>query len=69
VAVLEPKQYKYLPDLLVKIFLKRRNVPGRVSQRLSMDPDDPKIICPNIAIVPPPTVEELLQSHKSRFGD
>ena len=42
---------------------------GRVSQRLSMDPDDQKRIGTNIAIVPPPTVEELLQSHKSRFGD
>ena len=68
VPILEPKKYSYIRQLLVEIFLKRRNVPGPVNQQLTMDPHDPRRISGNIASVPPPPVDELLQLHESRFA-
>ena len=67
VAILESKQYNYVPHLLVQIFLKRRSVPGPVNQRHTMDVDNPRRIASNIAIVPPPPADELVKLHKSRF--
>ena len=51
VAILEPKQYSYVPHLLVQIFLKRRSVPGPVNQRCTMDLDDPRRIASNILLL------------------
>lgn len=67
VNVLEPKEYSYIPELLVNVFLKRVAVPGTVTQRLTMSEDDPRNIARNIAIIPQPTLEEAIQSHQSRF--
>ncbi|XP_028418401.1 uncharacterized protein LOC114543734 [Dendronephthya gigantea] len=67
VAVLEPKEYKYLPELITAIFEKRRTTPGHVTQKLGLAPDDPRNIARNIAVVPQPPMEELLRQHKTRF--
>lgn len=69
VTVLKPKEYSYLPDLIVKIFDKRVAVPGPVTQRLGLSADDPRNIAPNIAVTAQPPMEQLLQSHQSRFSN
>lgn len=67
--MLQPKEYKYIPDLIVKIFQKRMNVPGPITQKLALPPSDPRNIAPNIAPTPRPPMEQLLESHRSRFSD
>ena len=67
VALLKPKAYSYIPDLLVQIFQTRTSVPGQVDQRIVRSAEDPRNIAPNIAIIPRPTVQQLLSEHKSRF--
>jgi hypothetical protein len=62
VNVLEPKEYAYIPELLVNVFQKRVDVQGSVTQRLVRSADDPRNIAPNIAAVPRPTLQEALQS-------
>ena len=59
VAVLEGKEYKYIPELLVKVFMKRSTATEPVNQRLTMVDDDPRNICPNIATTPRPTLSKL----------
>ena len=68
-TVPEPKKYEYIPALLEQIFIKRKNVPGPVNQKLTMSDDDTRRIAPNIAITPRPTMEEILETQKSRFVD
>lgn len=67
--VLKPKEYKYIPSLLLKIFQKRASVPGRVDQRLGMSDDDPRKISSSIAATPCPSMEQLLKEHQSRFSN
>lgn len=67
VAVLEPKEYNYMPELIVAIFETRKTTPGHVTQRLGLAPDDPRNIAKNIAVVPQPPMEELLRRHQTRF--
>ena len=67
VAILEPKEYKYTPELIVAIFKKRKTTPGNVTQRLGLAPDDPRNIARNIAVVPQPPMEELLRRQQTRF--
>lgn len=67
VKVLEPKQYSYIVKLLLKIFTKRANSAGGVSRRVGMLDEDPRRIAPNISAIPPPSVQSLVESHKSRF--
>ena len=68
VLVMEPKEYNYIPELISSVFKKRKTTAGPVTQKLSVAPDDPRNIDKNIAAVPKPPMEELLQQHKSRFG-
>ena len=68
VAVLQPKEYSYILELLVKIFKKRIEVPGPVTQVLRRSEDDPRNIAPRIASAPKPTIQEAMKSHQSRFG-
>ena len=65
--VLKPKEYRYIPNLLLKIFQKRASVPGPVDQRLGMSDDDPRKISSTIAVVARPSMEQLLKEHQSRF--
>ena len=71
--VLKPKEYKYVPNLLLKIFQKRASVPGHVDQRLGMSDtysdDDPRKISSTIAAIPRPSMEQLLQEHQSRYSN
>jgi hypothetical protein len=67
--VLKPKEYKYIPGLLLKIFEKRQTVPGPVDQRLGLSEDDPRRISSTIASTPSPSIEQLLEKHQSRFGN
>ena len=67
VAVLQPKEYSYIPELLVKIF-KRIEVPGLVTQVLRISDNDPHNIAPCMASAPKPTIQEAMKSNQSRFG-
>ena len=67
VKVLQQKEYLYIPNLLVKIFEKRASTEGGVSQKIVMLQEDPRHIAPNISTIPPPSVQALVESHKSRF--
>jgi hypothetical protein len=67
VKVLEPKAYNYIPNLLEKIFGKRASTKGGVNRKIAVLEEDPRRIAPNISAIPPPSVESLLEAHKSRF--
>jgi hypothetical protein len=64
--VLQPKEYSYIPSLIVKIFGEQMKT-GSVNQKLVRIEEDPRNIAPNIAVVPRPSIQHLLQAHKSRF--
>lgn len=67
VPILEPKEYNYIPELLVAIFEKRKATPGHVTQKLTLAADDPRRIATNIALQHKPSKEELMERHFSRF--
>ena len=67
VDILEPKEYSYIPELLVKVFKKRVDVPGPVTQNLRRSEDDPRNKAQNTAEVPRPTLQEAIQTNQSRF--
>ena len=67
VKVLEPKSYKYIPNLLQRIFIKRASTKGGVNKKIDVLKEDPRRIAPNISAIPPPSIESLVESHKSRF--
>jgi hypothetical protein len=67
VKVLQPKQYMYIPNLLLKIFEKRATTEGGVSRKVGILDEDPRRIAPNISVIPPPSVQSLVESHQSRF--
>jgi hypothetical protein len=53
VVVLQKKEeYVYLPELVVKIFQKRLDVPGPITQRLGLASNDPRNIARSIAPIP-----------------
>ena len=66
VTVLKPKEYTYIPLLIQKIFEKQVSA-GSVNQKVVRGENDPRNIAPNIAIVPRPSIQHLLDTHKSRF--
>ena len=67
--VLKPKEYKYIPNLLLHIFEKRASIPGPVNQKLTLPADVPRNISPSIAVTPHPPMQQLLQEHQSRLGN
>ena len=67
VKVLEPKEYSYIEMLFLKIFEKGANSTGGVSQRIGILEEDPRRIAPNISLIPPPSVQSLVEAHQSRF--
>ena len=67
--VLKPKEYSYLPELIIKIFKRRADVPGPITQRLGISENDPRAIVRSIAPVQRPPMEQILESRKSRFSD
>jgi hypothetical protein len=69
VVVLQPKEYEYLPELVVKIFEKRLSVKGPITQSLELSRNDPRKISSSIASVSRPSMEQLLESQRSRFSD
>lgn len=50
-----------------KVFMKRITSEGNVNRRLGIPSNDPRQIAPNIAPVPPPPVQTLVEAHKTRF--
>ncbi len=68
VKVLEPKTYNYIPELISKVFEKKESSGAHVSQQIGVSSEDPVRIAPNISAVPPPSVQSLVKSHKSRFN-
>lgn len=66
--VKEAKDYGYIPDLIGIILGMRKDTPGHLSQKAELSETDPRKIKPNAAKVPKPTMEVLIQEHKSRFG-
>ena len=51
----------------MKVFKKRVDVPGPVTQNLRRSEDDPRDIAQNIAEVPRPNLQEAIQMQQSRF--
>ncbi|CAB3991833.1 Hypothetical predicted protein [Paramuricea clavata] len=66
VTVLQPKDYGYIPTLIVKIFEEQLKT-GNVNRKIVRGADDPRNIAANIAVMPRPSIEHLVQVHKSRF--
>lgn len=58
-----------MPELIIKILKRCADVPGPITQRLGISENDPCAIVPSIAPVQRPPIEQLLESHKSRFSD
>lgn len=67
VTILKPKEYKYIPDLICKIF-ELQVEKGSVNQKIQRSAQDPRNIAQNIAVTPRPSIENLLSAHKSRFS-
>ena len=67
IRVLVPKQYTYIPTLMLKVFQQRISSEQTVNARIGLASDDPRHIAPNIAAVPPPSVKSLVETHQSRF--
>lgn len=66
VALLQPKQYNYIPMLIANVFEEQQKV-GSVNQKVMKSAEDPRHISPIISLEPRPSIEHLLQAHKSRF--
>ena len=62
-----PKENTYIPDLLLKVFSKKATSAGTVDRRIGLDSGDPRMIAPNIAPIPPPSVQSLVQEHQTRY--
>jgi hypothetical protein len=62
-----PKQYSYIPTLMQKVFEKRISSQESVDTRIGLSNEDPRQIAPNIAPIPPPSVQALVEEHQSRF--
>jgi hypothetical protein len=69
VAVLQKKENAYLPELIVKIFRKRLDVHGPVTQKLGLALNDPRNITQSIAPTPRQPMEQLLARHRSRYSE
>ncbi|CAB4040405.1 Hypothetical predicted protein [Paramuricea clavata] len=67
VKILEPKKYTYIPGLIKKVFEERALSSGGVNRVIGLSPDDPRNVAHNIAAVPAPTINSLIECHKSRF--
>jgi hypothetical protein len=67
VKFLEPKKYTYIPGLIKKVFEERALSGGGVNRVIGLSPDDPRNVAHNIAAVPAPTINSLIECHKSRF--
>ena len=57
VKVFEPKGYTYIHELLRNAFMKEESSKASVSQKIGVPIDDPRQIAPNIAAIPPPSVQ------------
>ena len=68
VKVFEPKAYTYIPELLRNVFMKKEGSKASVSQKIGVPIDDPRQIAPNIAAIPPPSVQSLKETQQSRFS-
>jgi hypothetical protein len=65
--VLEPKSYNYIPELIKKVFEKKKTSGAPVSKRIGVSSEDPRKIAPNISAIPAPSVQSLVKTHQSRF--
>ena len=65
--VLKPKEYRYIKELMMLVFHKRATTEGTIDRRIGLIQEDPRRIARNIAPIPPPSVQSLVDAHKSRF--
>ena len=63
------KTYSYISSLLHRVITAKLKDKGNMKRKRIMEPDDPCQIAQTIAEVPAPPLTEMLQKHKSRFGD
>ena len=62
------KMYAYIDDLLLHVVNKRDMSKGRLDAPTKTDAKDPRHIRRNLAKVPHPPRDELIERHKSRFS-
>ena len=67
VKVFEPKAYTYIPELLRNVFMKKESSKASVSQKVGIPSDEPRQIVPNIAAIPPPSVQSLKEPSNLGF--
>ena len=65
--VKQAKDYGYIWMLLAKVFRLRVEDNENMQRVVPMEADDPRMIAPTIAVVPPPPSRELFIQHSSRF--
>jgi len=63
-----PKTYDYIDDLIMDVLNKRELKETSLDAHVTVLPEDPRKIRPNIAKVPKPHQAELIKRHKSRFS-
>ena len=61
------KDYGYIWMLLAKVFRLRVEDNENMQRVVPMEADDPRMIAPTTAVVPPPPSRELFIQHSSRF--
>ena len=68
VKVFEPKAYTCIPELMKNVFMKKESSKASVSQIIGIPSDDARQIAPNIAAIPPPSVQSLKETQQYRFS-
>lgn len=68
--VREPKQYEYIPDLILEVINKRELAEESLDAKPKVRPDDPRNLQPTIAAVPKPPMKDLVAGRQkyTRFG-
>ena len=61
------KGYEYIPVLISRIFNRRVNDGDSVTRHISLNENNPALVSPTIAHIPPPATKEIVQ-RKSRFA-
>ena len=65
----EEKDFSYMKNILKDVFMERLSNPVNMQVARSMDNDDPRRISRSLNLGPRPTLEEVLLSQTSRFGN
>ncbi len=68
VPIKVPKHYSYVGDIQRKVIDRRLADDQPVVRKIEKEADDARLIKPNLAPIPPPPTQELVQTNQSRLG-